>query len=394
MARIEVSLHLKLPGDLELDRAHEIAEQVEAAIRERRARGAIRPDAPRAAQARRRPARRSTSTPQPSRRRCARRPAPSRASCASSAPTTASSPSSRSGSAAPDRSPTRTVARRAIEERVRERRPGDRRRRGTHRALMRLCMFHPVGHPLERGWVGRVDGDRVVQLAAQTLQSFFTGGGTAREHAEYPLAEVVLLAPVLHPPSIRIFDEQDAFVFANPAAVRGPGAEIPGTEGLALAPRVAAVIGAGGGLPRSRSSRSGAIRADDRRKTATSRSGSGRSPSPRRRSSPTPARSSSGSTAVERVRQLSPAFDWHAAVGLAADRTKLYAGRPRRRAELRLVEADRSRRHGGGRRRRDRRTRRRRRYGVATRSRRSRRGRAGSGSASGSTSTPILTAPR
>ena len=41
---------------------------------------------------------------------------------------------------------------------------------------MRLCMFHPAGHPLERGWVGRVDGDRVVQLAAQTLQSFFTGG--------------------------------------------------------------------------------------------------------------------------------------------------------------------------------------------------------------------------
>ena len=85
-----------------------------------------------------------------------------------------------------------------------------------------------------------------IQLAAQTLQSFFTGGGTAREHAEYPLAEVKLLSPVLHPPSIRIFDEQDSFVFANPAAVRGPGAEIPGTDGLALAPRVAAVIGADG----------------------------------------------------------------------------------------------------------------------------------------------------
>ena len=68
-------------------------------------------------------------------------------------------------------------------------------------------MFHPVGHPMERGWVGRIDGDRVVHLAAQTLQSFFTGGGTAREHAEYPLEETVLLAPVLHPPSIRIFDD-------------------------------------------------------------------------------------------------------------------------------------------------------------------------------------------
>ena len=50
---------------------------------------------------------------------------------------------------------------------------------------MRLCMFHPLDHALERGWVGRVDGDRVVQLAAQTLQAFFTGGGSARERLEW-----------------------------------------------------------------------------------------------------------------------------------------------------------------------------------------------------------------
>ena len=62
---------------------------------------------------------------------------------------------------------------------------------------MRLCMFHPLDHPLERGWVGRIDGDQVVHLAAQTLQSFLTGGGSAREHAVYPLAEVRLLSPVL-----------------------------------------------------------------------------------------------------------------------------------------------------------------------------------------------------
>jgi hypothetical protein len=68
---------------------------------------------------------------------------------------------------------------------------------------MRVCMFHPVDHPLERGWVGRIDGDQVAHLAAQTLQSFFTGGGSAREHAVYPLAEVCLLAPVLHPPAVR-----------------------------------------------------------------------------------------------------------------------------------------------------------------------------------------------
>jgi hypothetical protein len=114
---------------------------------------------------------------------------------------------------------------------------------------MRLCMFHPVGHPLERGWVGRVDGDRVVQLAAQTLQSFFTGGGTAREHAEFPLSEVVLLAPVLHPPSIRVFDDQTSFAFANPAAIVGPGALIVGpAPPLSVLPRPAAVMGAEGAI--------------------------------------------------------------------------------------------------------------------------------------------------
>jgi hypothetical protein len=110
-------------------------------------------------------------------------------------------------------------------------------------------MFHPVGHPMDRGWVGRIDGDRVIHLAAQTLQSFFTGGGTAREHAEYPLAETVLLAPVLHPPSIRIFGGQASFEFANPAAVVGPGASVSGPgSSLVVHPRVAAVMGAGGAI--------------------------------------------------------------------------------------------------------------------------------------------------
>jgi hypothetical protein len=112
-------------------------------------------------------------------------------------------------------------------------------------------MFHPVGHVMERGWVGRVDGDRVVHLAAQTLQSFFTGGGSAREHAEYPLAEVILLAPVLHPPAVRVFEDDDSYAFANPAAVVGPGAEIRPSNtvlqgGLFVLRRPAAVIGAGG----------------------------------------------------------------------------------------------------------------------------------------------------
>ena len=69
---------------------------------------------------------------------------------------------------------------------------------------MKLCMFTPLEHDV-RGWPGRIDGDRVIQLAAQTLEAFFTGGGNAREHAEYALDEVRLLAPVQRPPSVRDF---------------------------------------------------------------------------------------------------------------------------------------------------------------------------------------------
>jgi hypothetical protein len=105
-------------------------------------------------------------------------------------------------------------------------------------------MFHPVDHPMERGWPGRIDGDHVVELAAQTLQSFFTGGGAAREHAVFPLGGVRFLAPVLHPPSVRVFDDETTFSFANPAAIVGPDAEIDGAR--ALLPRLAAVIGADG----------------------------------------------------------------------------------------------------------------------------------------------------
>jgi fumarylacetoacetate (FAA) hydrolase len=131
-------------------------------------------------------------------------------------------------------------------------------------------MFSPHGHGLERGWPGRVEGDRVIQLAAQTLQSFFTGGGHAREHAEYDLADVQLRPPVLHPPSVRdayAFEEHvrnaarvtgrpgvpdewyelPIFYFSNPAAIYGPEDEIPypdGSEELDYELEVAAVIGA------------------------------------------------------------------------------------------------------------------------------------------------------
>jgi fumarylacetoacetate (FAA) hydrolase len=132
-------------------------------------------------------------------------------------------------------------------------------------------MFTPRDLQLERGWPGIVEGDKVIQLAAQTLQAFFTGGGTARRHAEYPLAEVAFRPPVQHPPSVRDFYafeqhvktarasrgqevppewyEIPVFYFSNPAAIYGPEDEIPkppDTNELDYELEVAAVIGADG----------------------------------------------------------------------------------------------------------------------------------------------------
>jgi Fumarylacetoacetate (FAA) hydrolase family/Rv2993c-like, N-terminal len=195
-------------------------------------------------------------------------------------------------------------------------------------------MFHPLEQPLERGWVGRIDGERVIQLAAQTLQSFFTGGGTAREHAEYPLADVRLLAPVLRPPAIRVFDDAASFAFANPAAILGPAGLIPRrpprasdtvSQGLVVAPRLAAILGAGGELaaftilaewrdparaaPKDRDFALGlgpaAVTADELP--------DGIAPLVR-------------VDGVERSRALVDGFDWEAAVRLAADGTELLPG--------------------------------------------------------------------
>jgi fumarylacetoacetate (FAA) hydrolase len=132
-------------------------------------------------------------------------------------------------------------------------------------------MFHPVDRPMERGWVGRIDGDRVLHLAAQTLASFFTGGSKAREHAEYPLDGVRLLPPIPHPPSVRDFMsfeahvrrawelrgravpaewyERPVFSFLNPASIFGPEDTIPypdGTAQLDYELEVAAIVGAEG----------------------------------------------------------------------------------------------------------------------------------------------------
>src|SRR5919109_1108230 len=137
----------------------------------------------------------------------------------------------------------------------------------------RMSSFTPRELQLERGWPGIIRDGMVVQVAAQTLQAFFTGGGAARRHAEYALEDVELRAPVLRPPSVRDFYafeqhvktaralrglevppewyEQPVFYFSNPAVIYGPGAEIPypeGTEELDYELEVAAVIGGEGSI--------------------------------------------------------------------------------------------------------------------------------------------------
>lgn len=83
-------------------------------------------------------------------------------------------------------------------------------------------MFTPRELALARGWPGKIQGDSVIQFAAQTLETFFTGGGLAREHNVYPFADVALRAPVLRPPSIRFFEDERTFSFGNTASIYGP----------------------------------------------------------------------------------------------------------------------------------------------------------------------------
>lgn len=188
-------------------------------------------------------------------------------------------------------------------------------------------MFHPHDNPMERGWVGRVDGERVVHLAAQTLQSFFLGGGGAREHAEYALADVAFLAPVLHPPTVRVFDDQETFAFANATAVVGSGAGVePAGDGLLLLPRLAAVIGAEGrigGFALLAEWRAAGLRAPKDRDFAL-----GLGPFV-----VTPDELTSSTVEIvvrvggdERLRSAAPTFDWDAARALAAAGTVLRPG--------------------------------------------------------------------
>jgi fumarylacetoacetate (FAA) hydrolase len=118
---------------------------------------------------------------------------------------------------------------------------------------------------------GRLEGERVVVLAAPTILDWLAGAGGGDADVEHELGRVELLAPVPEPPSVRDFFafeehvatgwrrrggeippawyEAPTFYFANPASIHGPGEPVrrpASTEMLDFELEVAAVIGAGG----------------------------------------------------------------------------------------------------------------------------------------------------
>ena len=61
----------------------------------------------------------------------------------------------------------------------------------------------------------------------------------------YPLTDVALRAPVLRPPSIRFFEDEQTFWFGNTASIYGPEDEVPAPAPVESRFCVAAVVGAG-----------------------------------------------------------------------------------------------------------------------------------------------------
>jgi len=105
---------------------------------------------------------------------------------------------------------------------------------------------------------GRVGGAGHVAAAPALVREALASPGqppdaSARAFLEPRLGrsldDVRLLSPVLHPPSVRLFEDHTTFAFANPAAVKGPGGVVHGPRTtLTVLPRVAALIGAEGAI--------------------------------------------------------------------------------------------------------------------------------------------------
>jgi fumarylacetoacetate (FAA) hydrolase len=131
---------------------------------------------------------------------------------------------------------------------------------------MRLASFADEGG---QAGVGRIEGDRLLVLAAPDMLRLLAGEGRDETGVELALADVRLLAPVPEPPSVRDFYafeghvaagaarrgreiapywyEAPAFYFSNPASIHGPGEPLrrpASTSMLDFELEIAAVIGA------------------------------------------------------------------------------------------------------------------------------------------------------
>jgi fumarylacetoacetate (FAA) hydrolase len=119
--------------------------------------------------------------------------------------------------------------------------------------------------------VGRLEQEVVHRLRAPAMLDWLRGHGREETGERHALEDVVLLAPVPEPPSVRdfyAFEGHDAtgwrrrggdippawyaapaFYFSNPASIRGPGAPVrrpDATRMLDFELEIAAVIGVGG----------------------------------------------------------------------------------------------------------------------------------------------------
>jgi fumarylacetoacetate (FAA) hydrolase len=133
---------------------------------------------------------------------------------------------------------------------------------------VKLCTFSSNGGAPRPG---RVEGSRVIRLAADSLIAVLAAGGDVPADGEFELDQVRLFAPIPAPPSVRDFFafeqhvataranrgatvpaewyEFPAFYFSNPAAIFGPDDPIPyprSSEQLDYELEVAAVIGMDG----------------------------------------------------------------------------------------------------------------------------------------------------
>jgi fumarylacetoacetate (FAA) hydrolase len=138
---------------------------------------------------------------------------------------------------------------------------------------MRLVTFRVAEADGSALRVGILEAEGVAELAAPSMPAWLSGEGRERSGARHALTDVVLLAPVPEPPSVRDFFafeghvaagwrlrggdvpaawyDAPAFYFSNPASIVGPAQAVArpaATRALDFELEIAAVLDADGGI--------------------------------------------------------------------------------------------------------------------------------------------------